>query len=247
MKMRRSNNQAGFSLLEVLIAMGITITIMALACTLLAAAFRIRSREDRKSDAVADVQRALNIMTREISNSGLKVPDGLPAVSKNGVVTNDSDNQSLRIVSNLNGMPDPANGYFEDSDVEDTDEDLKFLMYVDAERGQRYIVRYERNGANQTTVLANRVDSLIFRYYDEKVTYDTTIRTVDGNQICDITNVKNAAGSNKSEVSPGAAKFVVIAVGVTLPAVGTPNTDGYQPPSQVQLTSDVVLRNFIDY
>jgi type II secretory pathway pseudopilin PulG len=247
MKMRRSNNQAGFSLLEMLIAMGITITIMALACTLLAASFRIRSREDRKSDAVADVQRALNIMTREISNAGLKVPDGLPAVAKNGVVANDSDNESLRIVSNLNGLPDPANGYSEDSDVEDSDEDLKFLMYVDAERGQRYIVRYERNGTHQTTVLANRVDSLIFRYYDEKVIYDTTITTVDGNQICDITNVKNAAGDNKSEVAPGEAKFVVIAVGVTLPAVGTPNTDGYQPPSQVQLTSDVVLRNSIDY
>jgi prepilin-type N-terminal cleavage/methylation domain-containing protein len=247
MKMRRSNNQAGFSLLEVLIAMGITVTIMTLACTILAAGFRVRSREDRKSDAVADVQRALNIMTREISNAGLKLPTGLPAVSSNGVVTADSDNQSLRIVSNLNGMPDTANGYFEDSDVEDVDEDLKFLMYVDAERGQRYIVRYERNGSNQTTVLANRVDSLIFRYYDEKVTYDTTIRVVDGTEICDITNVKNAAGSDKTEVSPAAAKFVVIAVGVTLPAVGTPNTDGYQPPSQVQLTSDVVLRNSIVY
>jgi len=247
MKMRRSNNQAGFSLLEVIIAMGITVTILTLASTLLAAGFRVRSREDRKSDAVADVQRALNIMTREISNSGMKLPDGLPAVSKNGVVTNDSDSESLRIVSNLNGMPDSANGYFEDSDVDDTDEDLKFLMYVDAAIGQRYIVRYERNGANQTTVLANRIDSLIFRYYDEKVTYDTTIRTVDGNQICDITNVKNASGVDKTEVSPAEAKFVVIAVGVTLPAVGAPNTDGYQPPSQVQLTSDIVLRNSIVY
>jgi type II secretory pathway pseudopilin PulG len=247
MKMRRANNQAGFSLLEVIIAMGITITIMALASTLLAAGFRIRSREDRKSDAIADVQRALNIMTREISNAGLKVPSGLPAVSTNGVVTDDSDSESLRIVSNLNGMPDSANGYFEDTDVEDTDEDLKFLMYVDADRGQRYIVRYERNGSNQTTVLANRIDSLIFRYYDEKVTYDTTIRTVEGTPICDITNVKDAAGNAKNEVSPGSAKFVVIAVGVTLPAVGSPNTDGYQPASQVQLTSDVVLRNSIVY
>jgi type II secretory pathway pseudopilin PulG len=232
MKMRRSNTQAGFSLLEVIIAMGITVTILTLASTLLAAGFRVRSREDRKSDAIADVQRALNIMTREIANAGLKMPDGLPAVSKNGVVTNDSDSESLRIVSNLNGMPDSANGYFEDSDVNDTDEDLKFLMYVDATIGQRYIVRYERNGANQTTVLANRIDSLIFRYYDEKVTYDTTIRTVGGNPICDITNVKNAAGLNKTEVSPGEAKFIVIAVGVTLPAVGTPRTDGYQPPNE---------------
>ena len=227
--------------------MGITITIMGLATTLLAASFRVRSREDRKSDAVADVQRALNIMTREIANAGLKLPSGLPAVSSNGVVTNDSDSESLRIVSNLNGMPDPANGYAEDGDVEDADEDVKFLMYVDTARGQRYIVRYERNGANQTTVLANRVDSLIFRYYDEKVTYDTTIRTVSGTQICDITNVKNAAGLDKTEVSPGAAKFVVIAVGVTLPAVGTPSEEGYQPASQVQLTSDVVLRNSIVY
>jgi len=244
MQMRRSKHEAGFSLLELMLAMGITITIMGLASTILASAFKIRSREDRKSDAIADVQRALNIMTREISNSGLKLPSGLPYVSTNGVVAGDSDSSSIRIVSNLNGMPDSANGYFEDADVTDTDEDLKFLMYVDAALGQRYIVRYEKNGSNQTTVLANRIDSLVFRYYDEKVTYDTT---VDSSGVCDITNVKNASGSSKSEVSPGAAKFVVIAVGVTLPAVGSPNSSGYQPQSQVQLTSNVVLRNSIIY
>jgi type II secretory pathway pseudopilin PulG len=244
MQMRRSKHEAGFSLLELVLAMGITITIMGLASTILASAFKIRSREDRKSDAIADVQRALNIMTREISNSGLKLPSGLPYVSTNGVVDGDSDSSSIRIVSNLNGMPDSANGYSEDADVTDTDEDLKFLMYVDADLGQRYIVRYEKNGSNQTTVLANRIDSLVFRYYDEKVTYDTT---VDSTGVCDITNVKNASGSSKSEVSPGSAKFVVIAVGVTLPAVGSPNTSGYQPQSQVQLTSNVVLRNSIVY
>lgn len=244
MKTRSSKNEAGFSLLEVILAMGITITIMGLASSILAGAFRVRSREDRKSDAIADVQRALNIMTREISNSGLKLPSGLPSISGNGVVTGDSDSQSIRIVSNLNGMPDSANGYFEDSDVEDVDEDIKFLMYVDAALGQRYIVRYEKTGATPTTVLANRIDSLRFRYYDEKVTYETT---VDTSGVCDITNVVNAAGNAKSEVSPGAAKFIVIAVGVTLPALGTPGAEGYQPPSQVQLTSDVVLRNSIVY
>ena len=65
--------------------------------------------------------------------------------------------------------------------------------------------------------------------------------------VCDITNVKNAAGTDESEVTPGSAKFIVIAVGVTLPAVGTFGVAGYQPPSQVQLTSDVVLRNSIVY
>lgn len=240
----RPSKQAGFSLLELIIGMAITITVMGLACSILAGAFNIRSREDRKSDAIADVQRALNIMTREISNSGLKIPTGLAAVSTNGVVGGDSNNDSIRIVSNLNGMPDSANGYFEDADLDDTDEDVKFLMYVDSEIGQRYIVRYEKNGSNQTTVLANRIDSLVFRYYDEKVTYDTT---VDASGVCDITNVKNAAGTDESEVSPGSAKFIVIAVGVTLPSLGTEGAEGYQPPSQVQLTSDVVLRNSIVY
>src|SRR5215203_1865428 len=235
MEIRRSKNEAGFSLLEVLIAMGITITIMGLSSSLLASAFRVRSREDRKSDAIADVQRALNIMTREISNSGLKLPSGLPSVSTNGIVAGDSSSQEIRIVSNLNGMPDSANGYFEDSDVNDQDEDVKFLMYVDADLGQRYIVRYEKNGGTPTTVLANRIDSLVFRYYDEKVTYDTT---VDASGVCDITNVVNAAGTAETEVSPAAARFVVIAVGVTLPPVGTQNSSGYQPSSQVQLTSD---------
>ena len=244
MKTRSTRNEAGFSLFELIIAMGITITIMGLATTILAGGFRVRSREDTKSDAIADVQRALNIMTREISNSGLKLPASLGAVGSNGVVTNDSDNQSLRFVSNLNGLPDSANGYAEDSDIDDTDEDIKFLMYVDNDLGQRYIVRYERNGTNATTVLANRIDSLRFRYYNKKVTYDTT---VDSNGVCDITNVVNASGTAESEVSPGAARFGVIAVGVTLPAVGSPNTIGYQPPSHVQLTSDVVLRNAIDY
>ena len=244
MKTRYSNNETGFSLVELVLAMAITLTVLGLSSTLLAGGFYSRSREDRKADGIADVQRALNIMTREISNSGLRLPDGLGAVASNGVVTNDSDNQSIRIISNLNGMPDSANGYFEDTDVEDMDEDLKFLMYVDDAVNQRYIVRYERNASNQTTVLANRIDSLIFRYYDEKVTYSTT---VDDDGVCDITDVKNAANNSKTEVSPGLAKFVVIAVGVTLPAVGTEGQPGYQPPSRVQLTSDVVLRNSIRY
>ena len=242
MQNRRSKNQAGFSIIELILAMTITITVLGLASSILAGAFKIRSREDRKSDGIADVQRALNIMTREISNSGLKIPSGLTKVSTNGVVAEDSNNESIRIVSNLNGMPDSANGYFEDADLDDTDEDIKFLMYVDA--GQRYIVRYEKNNTNETTVLANRIDSLVFRYYDEKVTYDTT---VNSSGVVDITNVKNALGATESEVDAGLAKFIVIAVGVTLPAVGTPGVTGYQPPSQVQLASDVVLRNAIVY
>jgi Tfp pilus assembly protein PilW len=229
--------------MELIMAMALSITVMGFGSALLAGSFNVRSREDRKSDAVADVQRALNIMTREISNSGFKLPDGLASVSSNGIVANDSDNQSVRLIANLNGIPNP-NPDLTDTDVDDADEDVKFLMYVDNERSQRYVVRYEKNATNQTTVLANRVDSLIFRYYDEKVTYETT---VDDNGICDITNVMNAAGTAESEVSPALAKYIVIAVGVTLPEVGSPGASGYQRQTSVQLTSDVVLRNSIAY
>ena len=229
--------ESGFSLFELIFAMAITLVIMGVASNLLASSFKIRSREDRKSDAVADVQRAFNLMSREIGNAGFKLPSTLTSVSSNGIVAGDSDSQSVRIVSNLNG----ADGI--DTDVDDTDEDVKFLMYVDNTLGQRYLVRYEKNATNTTTVLANRIDSLVIRYYDEKVTYDTTLTA----GVADITNVRNAAGNTEAEVSPGAAKYIVIAVGVTLPAVGTPGSDGYQPVSEVQLTSDVTLRNSINY
>jgi len=59
--------------------------------------------------------------------------------------------------------------------------------------------------------------------------------------------VRNAAGNIEAEVSPGNAKYIVVAVGVTLPAVGTAGSDGYQPASEVQLTSDITLRNSINY
>ena len=69
--------------------------------------FRLPVARKHKSDAIADVQRALNIMTREISNSGLKLPGDVPTVSSNGIVAGDSGEDSIRVVSNLNGMPDP--------------------------------------------------------------------------------------------------------------------------------------------
>jgi prepilin-type N-terminal cleavage/methylation domain-containing protein len=43
---------AGFSLLELLIAMVITMALMTAASTLLANALRVRSRENQKSDAL---------------------------------------------------------------------------------------------------------------------------------------------------------------------------------------------------
>ena len=67
-------SQQGFSLIELIIAMTVTIVIAGIASSLLAQSFRLRAREDIRSDAVADAQRALNIVSREIANSCLSHP-----------------------------------------------------------------------------------------------------------------------------------------------------------------------------
>jgi len=92
-------------------------------------------------------------------------------------------------------------------------------------------VRLDVNTGARTTILANRVDSLVIRYYAARVAY------TQGD--CDITPTDGSAEvTQKSD-----AKFVVFALCVQLPSVGTPGSTGYQPASRVQLVSDVSLRN----
>jgi prepilin-type N-terminal cleavage/methylation domain-containing protein len=67
----------GFSLVELMIAMAVTLVVAGLASSLLASALNSKTRDDRRSDAIADARRALNIMSREIANAGAGLPDGL--------------------------------------------------------------------------------------------------------------------------------------------------------------------------
>jgi len=218
-----SRDAAGFSLAELMIAMTITILIAGLASMLLAGSFGIRARENQKSAALADTQRGLNLMTREISNSGYGLLD-------NGIIDADSSSSSIRVRANLNA----ASGEVTSNTTTDRDEDVKYFLYTDSNNS--YIVRLDVNSSAQEMVLANRVDALNIRYYADKVTY--TAGT------CDITNVRDSFGNPAGEVAQkSGAKYIVIAVCVTLPAVSTPGAPGYQPPSRVQLISDIALRN----
>ena len=212
---------AGFSLFELLIAMTITLVILGLAASLLASGFRIRDREESASDAAADAQRALNIMSREIANAGFNL-------SNNGVVAGDSDDSSIRVRSNLNKFDTTATNTSRNG-VVDAGEDLKY--FVNPAEKTAYLVRYDANAANKTQVLANRIDQLRLHYFAQKVTYSTTIGD------CDI------SGASSGEVSPSSAGYIVIALCVRLPASGSPGTDGYQPASNILLVSDVTLRN----
>lgn len=224
MKTSNANNrEAGFTIAELMIAMTVTLVMIGLTSALLAGSFSIRTRENQRTEALADTQRGLNLMTREIANSGYALTD-------NGIVDADSGASSIRVRANLNA----TSGETTSSSAVDRDEDVKYFLYTDSTNS--YIVRLDVNTAAQQMILANRVDALKFHYYADRVTYTSSD--------CDITDVRDSFGNPVGEVaSKVGAKYVVMTLCVQLPAVSTPGSPGYQPVSKVQLSSDIALRN----
>jgi prepilin-type N-terminal cleavage/methylation domain-containing protein len=220
---RKSIGEIGFSLPELMIAMSIVLVVMALTSGLLTRSFNVRTRENQRSDALADAQRALNIMSREIANSGFGLSD-------NGIVAVDSGIDSIRVRANLNAFEGQATSQL----VNDRNEDVKYSLWTVGDAS--YIVRLDIGTQNQTTVLANRVDSLKIRYYPSKVTY-TMSPAVGGVPSCDITTSSTEV-TQKSD-----AKYLVMSICVELPERGRQGSAGFQPASRVQLVSDVALRN----
>ena len=151
--------EAGFSLLELTVALGVTLVIMAVAGRMLAMTMAVRSRENQRAEAVADTQRALQAMTREISNAGL-------GMSNNGLVDGDSDSLAIRVRTNLNAFCGVVEAC--DTDTDDPGEDIIFVVLNNTTGGggdnQRLITRQDRNSGNAVSALANRVDALDFDY-----------------------------------------------------------------------------------
>jgi Tfp pilus assembly protein PilW len=228
--LQRNNKQAGFSLIELLIAMTLTIAVMGVASMLLAQALNVRTRTNANNDALADAQRALNIMSREIANSGFNL-------TGNGIVAGDTGtdangNSTIRFRANTNKYDESVSSAARNGIGvigEDAGEDVKYFVHQAA--NTNLLARYDEyaKAGGSVTVLANRLDNLHMHYYGQRVTYSTSG--------CDLT------GASASEVSPSQAKYVVIAVCVNLAAVGSPGSPGYQPAKSVLLLSDVALRN----
>ena len=216
------HSQRGFSLIELLIAMTVTVVIAGIASTLVAQSFRMRTREDARSDAIADAHRALNIVSREIANSGFGLID-------NGIVPGDTGAGSIRFRANLNAYTRDSLGNLvtgADS-VNDRDEDIKYTMYNDNAANRHYLVRYDAIlGATDqregTTVLANRLDSFQLQYFNSV-----------GTEL-------NVAADPSAVIT---AWKVRVTVGVRLPPQGSPGSPGFQPESAINLVSDIVLRN----
>jgi prepilin-type N-terminal cleavage/methylation domain-containing protein len=158
---------AGFSLIELLLAMTITLILMMAASTLLTSSLGTRTRENRRSDALADAQRALNLMTRELGNSGYGLVD-------NGIVASDSGETSIRIRANINSAgEEPAQPFGPPPTrplaTDDPDEDVVYVY----QPNNQAIVRFDRNSGTNA-VLARPVNLFRIRYLDAN-DLDTTI------------------------------------------------------------------------
>jgi type II secretory pathway pseudopilin PulG len=151
MTLNTSKGERGFSLLELFIALTVTLLIMAAATTLLATSLRTRTRENKRSEALADVERALSMMTREIGNTGY-------GLTSNGIATFDSSATSIRVRANLDNNSTLA---FSDSEA---DEDVRYVWQTN----HRTIVRFSPLPApnGTTSVMAYDVTFMQLSYYD---------------------------------------------------------------------------------
>ena len=217
--------QAGFSVMELLVAMMVMIFITGAASTLLVGAFNTRTREDQRSEAISDARRALNIISREVANSGYLLPRGLtyasPSGTKkvpvNGLLPEDCGATSITFVANLNAQGEiDAPAAPPSNEIGDALEDEVVKFQLVQTGGNSSLVRRSLTSGD-SLVLANRIDGARFDYL-------------------------NISG-NDTSADLSKAVSVRVTVWVTMNPVGKAGSAGYQAPAQVNLSSLVSLRN----
>lgn len=123
---------------------------MGLASTLFSKSLNTRQRESSRTDALTAAQAALNVISREIANSGY-------GLTGNGIVYADSNSQELHILSNIKN----TNGV-----ITDPGENLSYYF----DNTTKSILRYDANGNGhnnpQTSIIINRISSVKFQYFD---------------------------------------------------------------------------------
>ncbi len=215
----------GFSLLELMIAMTVTLVLLGLTGGLLSSSFRIRARESRRADALATARAAINVMSREIANSGYGIAkkDGDNYTPTNGIIIADSNGKRIHFQSNIENKNNCA---------KDRGEDVTYFF----DSTTQSIVRHERywRGATaadtpcsatavseiETSVVVNRISDITYKYFN----YD---------------------GSSSDPLEPGGTTVptantgrVQITIQVTLEEV-----QGQPSNQRILFTSEVTLRN----
>lgn len=158
--------------------MVVVLILLGVVSTLLSQSLSIRARESRKTDALTSAHAALNIMSREIANSGFGIYDGaISQTAVNGIVLNgDSGRNQIHIRANLTNFGDgPLNPTCPVMCTNQPGEDVTYF-FDDATDS---IVRYDPNGNPRTSVVVNKISNVTFAYFDYLA--DGTVTPEPGN------------------------------------------------------------------
>jgi|SRR5215204_3642550 len=146
---KRSNAQAGFSVVEMVLTMVIMLIIMGVVMSLFSRSFSTKARESSRTDALTAAQAALNVMSREIANSGY-------GTVSNGLM-NDSRNDLLHYVSNHVNTND---------NLLQPGEDVTYYFEPESESILRYDENGEGPGAPLTSIIINRISRVDYEYFN---------------------------------------------------------------------------------
>lgn len=216
MKIRKNKNETGFSIAELMIAMVIMLVLMGIASTLFSKALGVRSRESRKTDALTSAEAALNIMSREIANSGFGLyTDPVSKAADNGIILADSDATRIHVRSNKTNTVDYSN-LPNVGATNDPGEDVTY--YFDSATNS--IVRYDPNAVSptpETSAIVNKISNVTFDYFNYAP------------------GVSTATQTTTPTTTTGRVRITV--------TVQLDHVDGQPDNQTVTFTSDVTLRN----
>src|SRR5690606_9287593 len=160
-KEKKLKKQAGFSLMELLIAMVVMLMLLGIVSTLLSRSVGVRARESRRTDALTSAQAALNVMSREIANSGYGIFDNsVTRIANNGLILADSNANQIHFranITNTGPQDDPIA-----LQTSDPGEDITYFFDPTTDS----IVRFDPNDNPQVSVVVNRISNVTFEYYN---------------------------------------------------------------------------------
>jgi len=157
MKNRKDKAALGFSIVELLIAMTIMLIVLGLAANLFSKSLGTRQRESSRTDALTAAQAALNVMSREIANSGYGLTDKDGQYNNGIILGTDSGAEKLHFLSNVKN---------DDAVISAPGENITYFF----EPVTKSILRYDAhaNGLNkpETSIIINRISKVEFQYFD---------------------------------------------------------------------------------
>jgi Tfp pilus assembly protein PilW len=163
----RYTSEKGFTLIELNTSMVLTLVILGIAVAAFSGVLHSRDREISRTDALTSAQAALNIMSREIGNSGY-------GLTTNGLVIADCNGKQLHFRTNTSNH---------DGTTSSAGEDVTFYFDSDTQS----VVRYD--AVSGTSGVINRVSDVDFIYYNYVVGSGGTVTISSGSATTDTARV----------------------------------------------------------